>query len=140
VINERHRERFDANPGLLRFTYAHEVGHWLFHCEDARAGNLAIFENGRIWCRDGSADPTEIQANRFASFLLVPTDRLRPLLPSVPWSGWPHVYKLAEHFAVSPTAMIVRLEQGGWGARDEAGVPSSLVHRDRDDSQLQLPI
>ena len=140
VINERHRERFDANPGLLRFTYAHEVGHWLFHCEDARAGNLAMFENGRIWCRDGSADPTEIQANRFASFLLVPTDRLRPLLPSVPWSGWPHVYKLAEHFAVSPTAMIVRLEQGGWGARDEAGMPSSLVQRARDDSQLQLPM
>ncbi len=140
LINERHRQRFDANAGLLRFTFAHELGHWLFHCEDARAGNLALFENGRIWCRDGSSDPTEVQANRFAAFLLIPTDRLRPLLPSVPWSGWPPIYKLAEHFAVSATAMVVRLETGGWAARDEAGVPSSVAHRARDDDQLQLPM
>jgi Zn-dependent peptidase ImmA (M78 family) len=54
--------------------------------------------------------PAEIQADLFASYLLMPTDRLRPELPPSPWRGWPTVYRLAGKFAVSPTAMVVRLE------------------------------
>lgn len=140
VINERHRSRFDRIPGLLRFTQAHEVGHWLFHCEDAAARQSSIWREDRIWCRDGSTDPLEYQANRFAGYLLMPADQLRPLLPPSPWGGWPLVYRLAEKFAVSPTAMIVRLESSGWAHRDEGGVPHSGPAKPVDGAQTELPL
>lgn len=140
IVNERHLDRFNASPGLLRFTLGHEIGHWLFHCEDARAGNLSIFSNDRIWCRDGSTLPPETQANRFAAYLLTPTDRLRPALPQGAWAGWPPVYALAERFGVSPTAMVVRLESGGWARRNSIGVPRSLGAKEPDSQQPELPL
>ncbi len=99
-----------------------------------------MFTNDRTWCRDGSTDPVEIQAAGFASYLLMPTDRLRPELPSEPWTGWPTVYRLAEQFAVSPTAMIVRLQRGGWGHRAEDGTPrsGSAVSVAAEQAQLRL--
>ena len=127
ILNQARLAHFDATPGLRRFTLAHEIGHWLFHAEDARSGTLPMLEGGRTWCREDADDkprpPSEIQADLFASYLLMPTDRLQPLLPPAPWRGWPHVYRLAEQFAVSATAMIVRLEKAGWAHRAEDGTP-----------------
>ena len=123
ILNEARLSDFQANPGLERFTVGHEVGHWLFHADDARNAALPMLEGGRTWCRDGSREPAEIQADLFASYLLVPTDRLRPLLPSPPWRGWRPVYELAETFVVSATAMIVRLERVGAAHRDDNGIP-----------------
>lgn len=125
IVNEQHSALFEANPGLLRFTLAHEAGHWVLHCAAARSGTGSIFEADRTWCRDGSFDPIELQAEGFASYLLMPTDRLRPSLPLEPWTGWPTVYRLAEQFAVSPTAMIVRLQRGSWAYRGDDGTPKS---------------
>lgn len=39
ILNERHRERLDANDGRQRrFTIGHEVGHWTLHSEAVRSG------------------------------------------------------------------------------------------------------
>lgn len=35
VLNEGRRDLFDKNPGLLHFTYGHEVGHWDLHVDQA---------------------------------------------------------------------------------------------------------
>lgn len=123
VLNQSHLGSFNANPGLHRFTVAHELGHWLFHAEPARLGSLSLFRDGRIWCRDGSRHPAERQADKFAGRLLIPRDVLRPELPTTTWQGWPTVYSLAHTFVVSATAMIVRLEELGWAHRDEDGTP-----------------
>lgn len=125
ILNENRLDEFRAMPGLERFTIAHEIGHDVLHAGDAWTGTLPLLDGGRTWCRDGSSEPPEFQANRFASYLLMPTDRLRPLLPPLPWSGWAPVYRLAETFGVTVTAMIVRLEQGGHAHRDDQGVPVS---------------
>ena len=44
--------------------------------------------------------------------------------------GWRPVIELANEFAISQTAMIVRLEKERWAYRDESGVPHSGVPKD----------
>ncbi len=139
VLNERRLSEFKATPGLERFTVAHEVGHDALHADDAWTGVLPMMEDGRIWCRDGSHDSTEFQASRFASYLLVPTDELRSLLPSAPWNGWSTVYGLAEAFGVTPTAMIVRLRNGGYAHQSANGTPTSGPPPDETSTAPLLP-
>ena len=125
VINQRHRADFERNPGLYRFTLGHEIGHWLLHCEDARANNMQLIDGERTLCRQGSREPIEIQAEKFASYLLAPTDELKSRMPRHSWNGWPTVYDLANSFGMSASAMIVRLQEAKLAYRDEEGLPSS---------------
>jgi uncharacterized protein DUF955 len=126
VLNERHIERLEAKHGRLRrYTVGHEIGHWILHADAARRGNLPLFDGERIWCRARSPNPIERQAEMFSAALLIPKDRLLSALPQTRWSGWPTVYRLAETFIVNPTPMVIRLEELGWGHRDDHGVPAS---------------
>jgi hypothetical protein len=111
ILNERHLPELEANAGRVRrFTLAHEIGHWQLHASAARSGTLELFVGGRTWCRSGSRDQPEVQAERFAAALLMPDDLIRPCLPDGPWYGWRPVYDLADQFLVSPTAMSIRLQ------------------------------
>lgn len=125
VLNERHRDTLDGNLGLRRFTLGHEIGHWELHVRPTGGGQLAYIEGDRSWCRERSSNPLEIQAERFAAFLLTPTELLVPRLPPAPWGGWTPVRELAAYFGTSLTAMIVRLEKGAWAHRDANGYPRS---------------
>src|SRR6266852_3993711 len=116
---------FKQCPASSGSRLATRLGHAILYAEDSWTEVLPLIESGKTWCRDGSSDPTEFQANRFASYLLVPTDRLLRVLPTSPWSGWSPIYRLAETFGITPTAMIVRLEQGQLAHRDDAGKPAS---------------
>lgn len=139
ILNQGRLPEFDAMPGLERFTIAHEVGHAVLHADDAWVGVLPLMEGGRTWCRTNSVEPPEFQANRFASYLLVPRDRLLPVLPATSWGGWPVVYQLAETFGVTPTAMRVRLELGGHAHREEDGTPVSGPASTPTAGQVSLP-
>lgn len=125
ILNDRHLAELESNPGLRRFTIAHEVGHWLLHAEAARSGTIPLDHDGRTWCRSGASEPAERQAEMFAGRLLVPRDRLLAVLPAPGWAGWPPIYELAERFVVTATAMIVRLEELELAHRDVDGVPRS---------------
>jgi IrrE N-terminal-like domain len=126
VLNERHLDALEEKDGRLRrYTIGHEVGHWEFHAEAARSGTLRLLPGGRTWCRDGSPDPAERQAEMFSAALLVPRDRLCAALPRRPWRGWPTIYDLADLFVVNVTPMRIRLEWLGWMHLDEDGVPVS---------------
>lgn len=126
VLNERHRGRLEQDGGRQRrYTLGHEVGHWILHSEAARSGTLSLFDGRRVLCREGSPHPTERQAEKFAAALLMSRDQLLRLLPRRPWHGWPPVYRLADRFMASPTAMAVRLEELGWMHRNDGGSPTS---------------
>jgi IrrE N-terminal-like domain len=126
VLNEGHLADLEANGGRLRrYTIGHEIGHWLFHADAARSGTLSLVSGGRVWCRGGSKDPAERQAEMFSARLLMPKERLRDAVPKTSWRGWRPVYVLAETFAVSPTAMMIRLDELRWAHRDELGDPVS---------------
>ena len=142
ILNQQRLAHFEANRGLQRFTVGHEIGHWVFHAEDVRSGTIPMLDGGRTWCRDdtfaGGRPPAEIQADLFASYLLMPHDLLKPLLPTAPWRGWPAVFQLAEKFAVSTTAMIVRLEKAGWAHQTADGTP--IGGRAPVEGQTSLPL
>lgn len=126
VLNERHLDALEEKDGRLRrYTIGHEVGHWELHAGAARSGTLSLLPGGRTWCRDGSPDPVERQAEMFSAALLIPRDRLRAALPKRPWRGWPTIYDLADLFVVNITPMRIRLERLGWMHLDEYGVPAS---------------
>lgn len=126
VLNERHFDELERKGGRLRrYTIGHELGHWELHSGDARSGMLSLLSGDRIWCRTGSADQTERQAEMFSASLLMPRDELLAAAPRPPWRGWPHVYRLADTFLVNVTPMKIRLEKFGWMHLDENGIPVS---------------
>jgi hypothetical protein len=125
VFNEDRQADFNRNAGLYRFTGAHEVGHWMLHCEHDRANGMTLIGLDRTLCRQGSRESIEIQAEKFAGYLLAPTDQILLQFPKAPWVGWPTVYSLAEAFGISVSAMLVRLNETKLAYRDDAGVPRS---------------
>jgi len=73
VLNERHIDLLEQKEGRLRrYTIGHEVGHWTLHADAIRSGTLSLFDGSRVWCRDGSSDPVERQAEMFSAALLMP--------------------------------------------------------------------
>jgi Zn-dependent peptidase ImmA (M78 family) len=126
VLNERHIESLEEKDGRLRrYTVGHEIGHWTLHADGIRSGTSSLFDGERIWCRDGSRDPIERQAEMFSAALLMPESQLRSALPPPPWRGWRVVYQLADQFLVNVTPMAIRLERLGWMHRNEEGVPTA---------------
>lgn len=139
ILNEAHKEDLEAKEGALRrYTIGHELGHWVLHAGAIRSGTLSLLDRGRTWCRDGSRDPAERQAEKFAANLLMPRDLLRKELPKASWSGWSPVYRLAERYVVTPTAMIVRLKELGWAHLDENRIPVAGPEPIAGQGQLQF--
>jgi len=63
----------------LRFTVAHELGHYVLHREQVSAIQFTSFEQFAAYFKtdDGPRYVLEQEANEFAGRLLVPIDRLR---------------------------------------------------------------
>ena len=98
-----------------RFTLAHELGHYVN--DMLLKGNMEIKDTPDTLYRDGTSDAREAKANNFAAMLLMPTNEVfskaRELIESttnqsIPVKGFTE--KMAEQFAVSKTAMFVRLK------------------------------
>lgn len=126
LLNERHYERLEKREGAqLRFTVGHEVGHWILHVPNGGLGSSDLFDGERVLCRDGSQASVERQAEMFSAALLIPREVLAKNLPRTAWSGWSTVYRLAEKFVVTPTAMQIRLEKLDWMHLSEGREPRS---------------
>jgi Zn-dependent peptidase ImmA (M78 family) len=106
-VNSKH------HPNRQRFTIAHELGHIVLHRSHLET---AINKSRNFIPRDPTSaegtDPLEIQANAFASELLLPAKLVRQAL-----SEWPgdlndddYLIALAKRFRVSLTAFQFRLE------------------------------
>lgn len=97
-----------------RFTVAHELGHLILH----RGRPLIVDKQVRVNLRDGvsslATDREEIQANRFAAALLMPSEWVERLALAVvtkhrSLSDEELVGQLADRFRVSGQAMSYRL-------------------------------
>jgi hypothetical protein len=64
--------------GRYRFSLGHEIGHWRLHREAMARRRLANASQPAFICRqrDAVTVPVEWQAETFASFLLLPRDRV----------------------------------------------------------------
>jgi hypothetical protein len=103
----------EDNPSMLgryHFTLAHEAGHWRLHRHlfQKKANQLQLLPDGakrpEYICRSTDRDPIEIQANRFASCLLMPREMVKRA-----WHEWRcdmepiYLDDLAEASGQSPT-------------------------------------
>ncbi|PZQ96196.1 MAG: ImmA/IrrE family metallo-endopeptidase [Cereibacter sphaeroides] len=99
-----------------RFTIAHELGHIRLHQTELRA---AVHVDKGSLRRDSisseGSDPLEIQANAFASELLMPQHLLESVLAGklVDLEDDETIQSLAKRFKVSETAMRYRLQPKG---------------------------
>jgi Zn-dependent peptidase ImmA (M78 family) len=98
-----------SHPYRRRFTIAHELGHFLipthmpdtpgrFLCSREDMRRLSVAENDR-------RGRMEVEANRFASLILMPPPLLRPYLKSRRDPDVGHMANLATEFKVSKQAM-----------------------------------
>ena len=140
VLNERRRDLFEAKPGLERSTKGHEMGHWDLFGETDQPGQLVMFEEETTFVRRSvpsgdvrvmkaliktpegqellrkiqkrADEPDEARAvNRYAAALSMPKRLITEEARRINRRSWPELYRLAERFEVSITALTVRLKQ-----------------------------
>lgn len=90
------------HPTRRRFTVAHEIAHYLLHKDDRASFDETIVRNRADGGYSPEEEKMEIEANRFASELLMPEDDFRSAL----MIG--SVQQAAEKFNVSLAAAEVR--------------------------------
>jgi len=111
----------------LRFSVAHELGHYVLHRELAAKLNFRTFADFALWTKGnhGQKYTLEQTANEFAGRLLVPADRLRAAFESfadvakdvIPnWYTSPDMRhgfaeKLREQFEVNTPVIETRLDR-----------------------------
>lgn len=97
-------------PGLRRFTIGHEIGHASIdgHTDALKWSDQA---GARVALSEGHyrslRDPVEVEADHFASELLLPERWARPLIDSLP-IGMNAIRAVADHFEASLSAAAVR--------------------------------
>lgn len=109
--NENAISYFNMFPGSYEFTLAHEVGHWDLHCDYNNNQLNIVNKSVSIICRAGDKDYKEVQANKYAAAVLMPENMVRYTLQDIDFYNWPTLYKIAEDWHVSITALKNRLEK-----------------------------
>jgi Zn-dependent peptidase ImmA (M78 family) len=97
--------RTGDSPVGARFIVAHELGHLVLAHADAVRDPAASFSAS-------TADRREVEANDFATALLMPAEWLDLLIRR--GKDTPRISSLARKFGVSEVAMQYRLEELGW--------------------------
>lgn len=99
------------HPNRQRFTIAHELAHHVLHAPYLRAGvhvDKVILERASLAAR--GIDDREIEANTFASELLMPRDLFEPLVhQEIDLNDEAQLTALAKRFRVSMAALQFRL-------------------------------
>jgi Zn-dependent peptidase ImmA (M78 family) len=125
-------ELIDAAPewklNRLRFSIAHEVGHWMMHRHEFAERPFSDFSQFARWTWENGGRKYDIEreANEFAGRLLVPIDQLRSLFDefakgadeflSLDWRLDPEIRRsaakrLSQKFGVHADAMLVRFDR-----------------------------
>lgn len=94
-----------ASKGRINFTLAHELGHYLLHRKISPKGMQCSGRTMLNW--KAERGQVEVQANIFASFLLMPLDDFREQIRGVQ-IGMDLMRHLADRYEVSITAAILK--------------------------------
>jgi len=104
--------RDSHHPHRARFSLAHEIGHLKLHVDAPHPDGFFCREED-ISATSGAADPIEIEANAFASELLLPSPLLRRRVDNADVQ-LSLVLELAREFGVSPECMAIRIARAAW--------------------------
>lgn len=141
LLNERRKTTFVNKPGLERSTKGHEMGHWDLYVDKATLDHPVLFDMGdgpfslrscpqgeaavlkilretpegqellrTIESRADESDETRA-VNRYAAVISMPKALLRTEALKIDRTKWPNLYRLAERFEVTISALCVRLQQ-----------------------------
>ena len=141
TMNEKRRSLFEEKPGLELFTKGHEMGHWDLYVDETRLEHPVLFSRGdgpfsfrqsnsgqvvivkklmatdegrevlrQIKERSDESDESRV-VNRYAGAVLMPRNLIRKEALRIERTNWPDLYRLAERFGVTISALKVRLEQ-----------------------------
>jgi Zn-dependent peptidase ImmA (M78 family) len=97
LINAQH------HPNRQRYTIAHELGHYFLH------RHLQVEFQDRIFFRGAENSKEEVQANSFASEILMPEVDFRRMVRE----GKNKVNELSQEFGVSTLALRIRAKNLG---------------------------
>ncbi|MCG3132817.1 MAG: hypothetical protein FLDDKLPJ_03683 [Phycisphaerae bacterium] len=166
ILNDRRKAEFAEKPGLERSTKGHEMGHWDLFVDKATLDHPALFDMGDgpfslRSCHGGEAavlkklretregqdllrqiesradEPDEARAvNRYAAALSMPKRIIREEALKIDRTKWPNLYRLAERFEVTISALRVRLEQLGLLHIDKHG----KLHESLDKASGQMSL
>lgn len=94
------------NPGRMRFTITHELGHYFAHRQKFPDGVECTQEDMLQW--DSLFNRVEAEANGFAATLLMPLDDFRTLISDRQKAGLGDLSGAAQRYGVSLTAAALR--------------------------------
>lgn len=142
-MNENRTGHFDEFFGTEQFSLAHEAGHWVLHFGRGRGRQLGLLPgtadqgDAPILCRRMSdSNRRELQAERFAAFLLMPEHLVRPAAARHNVIHWTGIKSLAHDCGVSKRAMALRLDALGMIRLGPAG--ELMPARQSDNPELLL--
>ena len=115
-MNETKKNLFEEKVGLMNFSKAHELGHWILHVTDEQDYDQLTFnECDTYFCRFSlNKLPQEIQANMFAASILMPRDIVCNAVNQLKLSGevkFGDLYRLKDAFEVTISAMVARVQE-----------------------------
>ncbi len=111
-MNTRRRDHFEDYIGTEAFTKAHEVGHWDLHVGKSDETQLALplmSVPEKYMCIQDKKDSREIQAEKYAAYLLMPHHLLMSAIHGLDLMQWHTLYELKDTFGVTISAMKNRL-------------------------------
>jgi tetratricopeptide (TPR) repeat protein len=110
-LNERWLIYFEQYPGTYEYTLAHEIAHYQLHLlgDEGQLGQAYVYRFQQM-----PKDRREWQAERFASYLLMPASLLLSAIEGENLYQWSTLYRLRDQFQVSITALRIRLEDLGY--------------------------
>lgn len=127
-MNENRVAHFAEFFGTEQFSLAHEAGHWVLHYGRGRGRQLDLLPDvadlagGSVLCRRMSdVARRELQADRFAAYLLLPEHLVRPVGNRYDLVRWSGVARFARDSGVSKRAMARRLDSLDLIRLDPAG-------------------
>ena len=115
-MNARHQDHFETYIGSEPFTMAHEVGHWEMHVFQSGKAQLQLPLDDPprpFLCRADTGDRRELQANKYAAYLLMPHHLLMQMIGDEDIYHFPNLYRLKDRFGVTIGAFTKRLTDLG---------------------------
>lgn len=101
-----------------RFTIAHELGHFLLHQSHKLRVDRSVLARLRGSTAEDTIDVDEVEANRFAAAVLMPTELLKGDLAQLRPMDILHdeddIKTLARRYGVSAQALLLRLDDLGY--------------------------
>ena len=107
-VFEIHLDRH-SSPKRVRFTAAHELGHWRLHRDQVGAvidSDINMYRRARASDEAGTARSREFQANLFAVEFLMPAEKV-----AAAYALTKDIATLARLFDVSQEAMGYRIDE-----------------------------